>query len=175
MKSNSISRFFKLLLPLFILFVGSARALAATEVHVGTAGTLSTLLAATEKELKITGNINGTDIKYLRGLISAGSVTDLDISQANIVSGGQAYFESYKTEEFVIGHSMFKDCKNLKTIQLSQSIAEIQTTAFSGPGLRKIDIPNNVSVLGGDAFAYCGSLDTVIIGSHVASLGQGVF
>lgn len=175
MKSNSISRFFKLLLPLFILFIGSARALAATEVHVETAGTLSTLLAATEKELKITGNINGTDIKYLRGLISAGSVTDLDISQANIVSGGQAYFESYKTEEFVIGHSMFKDCKNLKTIQLSQSIAEIQTTAFSGSGLRKIDIPNNVSVLGGDAFAYCGSLDTVIIGSRVASLGQGVF
>ena len=175
MKKNLSLSFFRLLLPLFVLFFGTTRAMAATEVHVETAGTLSTLLTTTETTLKITGSINGTDVKYLRSLINAGSVTDLDISGVEFTSGGEAYFESYKTEEYVIGHSMFKECKNLKTILLPQTISEIKQNAFSGSGLRKIDIPNSVSSLGGDAFAYCGSLDTVIIGSRVSSLGQGVF
>ena len=165
----------KMLLPILLFFSGIGSAWAVTEVCVEKAGTLSSLLTTSDTTLKITGSLNGTDIKYLRQLINAGSVTDLDISGANIVGGGEAYFESYKTEEYVIGHSMFKECKNLKTIQLPQTIAEIQQNAFSGSGLRKIDIPNSVSSLGGDAFAYCGSLDTVIIGSRVASLGQGVF
>ena len=175
MKKNLSLSFFRLLLPLFVLFFGTARAMAATEVHVETAGTLSTLLTTTETTLRITGIINGTDVKYLRSLINAGSVTDLDISGVEFASGGEAYLESYKTEEYVIGHSMFKECKNLKTIQLPQTISEIKQNAFSGSGLRKIDIPNSVSSLGGDAFAYCGSLDTVIIGSRVTSLSQGVF
>ena len=175
MKKNLSLSFFRLLLPLFVLFFGTARAMAATEVHVETAGTLSTLLTTTETTLKITGVINGTDVKYLRSLINAGSVTDLDISGVEFASGGEAYLESYKTEEYVIGHSMFKECKNLKTIQLPQTISEIKQNAFSGSGLRKIDIPNSVSLLGGDAFAYCGSLDTVIIGSRVTSFSQGVF
>ena len=175
MKKNLSLSFFRLLLPLFVLFFGTARAMAATEVHVETAGTLSTLLTTTETTLKITGIINGTDVKYLRSLINAGSVTDLDISGVEFASGGEAYLESYKTEEYVIGHSMFKECKNLKTIQLPQTISEIKQNAFSGSGLRKIDIPNSVSSLGGDAFAYCGSLDTVIIGSRVTSFSQGVF
>ena len=175
MKRNHSSFFFRLLLPVFALFCCSAMAWAATEVHVDKAGTLSTLLTTSEKTLKITGSINGTDIKYLRELISAGTVTDLNLSEVAIVSGGNAYFESYKTEDDVLGHSMFKECKNLKTIVLPATIYSIQANAFSGSGLRKIDIPNSVSSLGGDAFAYCSSLDSVTMGRRVASLGQGVF
>ena len=175
MKKNHSKFFFRLLLPLFVLFCNSTMLWAATEVHVDKAGTLSTLLTTSEKNLKITGSINGTDIKYLRGLINAGTVTDLDISEANIVKGGSAYFESYTTEDDVLGHSMFKDCKYLKTIELPATIYSIQANAFSGSGLRKIDIPNSVSSLGGDAFAYCSSLDSVIMGRRVASLSQGVF
>ena len=75
MKKIHSSLFFGLLLPLFALFLGNTSAWAATEVHVGTAGTLSTLLTTSESTLKITGSINGTDIKYLRELINAGTVT----------------------------------------------------------------------------------------------------
>ena len=175
MKRNRFKFFFRLLLPVFALFCSSAMAWAATEVHVDKAGTLSTLLTTSEKTLKITGSINGTDIKYLRELISAGTVTDLNLSEVAIVSGGNAYFESYKTEDDVLGHSMFKECKNLKTIVLPATIYSIQANAFSGSGLRKIDIPNSVSSLGGDAFAYCSSLDSVTMGRRVSSLGQGVF
>ena len=175
MKKNHSKFFFRLLLPLFVLFCNSTMLWAATEVHVDKAGTLSTLLTTSEKALKITGSINGTDIKYLRGLINAGTVTDPDISEAKIVKGGSAYFESYTTEDDVLGHSMFKECKYLKTIELPVTIYSIQANAFSGSGLRKIDIPNSVSSVGGDAFAYCSSLDSVIMGERVTSLSQGVF
>ena len=175
MKKSYSSFFSKLMSLLVAIFCINMGALAATEVHVDKAGTLSTLLTTSESTLKITGSINGTDVKYLLELIKAGTVTDLDISEAAIVKGGSAYFESYTTDDDVIGHSMFKECKNLKTIELPATIYSIQSNAFSGSGLRKIDIPNSVSSLGGDAFAYCSSLDSVTMGRRVTSLGQGVF
>lgn len=165
----------KVVLPLLLLFCSVESAKAITEVHVDKAGTLSTLLSTSESTLKITGRLNGTDIKHLRSLINAGSVAHLDISGAAIVSGGEAYYESYKTTDNVIGESMFKGCARLKTIQLPSAITEIQTRAFVDGGLRKIDIPDGVSRIGTDAFAYISSLDTVIIGRGVASYGQGVF
>ena len=175
MKKSYSSFFSKLMSLLVAIFCINMGALAATEVHVDKAGTLSTLLTTSESTLKITGSINGTDVKYLLELIKAGTVTNLDISEAAIVKGGSAYFESYTTDDDVIGHSMFKECKNLKTIELPATIYSIQANAFSGSGLRKIDIPNSVSSLGGDAFAYCSSLDSVTMGRRVTSLGQGVF
>ena len=175
MKKSYSSFFSKLMSLLVAIFCINMGALAATEVHVDKAGTLSTLLTTSESTLKITGSINGTDVKYLLELIKAGTVTDLDISEAAIVKGGSAYFESYTTDDDVIGHSMFRECKNLKTIELPATIYSIQSNAFSGSGLRKIDIPNSVSSLGGDAFAYCSSLDSVTMGRRVTSLSQGVF
>ena len=153
---------------------------AATVVNVETAGKLSTLLTETESELKITGSINGTDVKYLRELILAGSVTSLDLSEVRIVKGGSAYYQddagtSYKTENDVIGQYMFRECTKLRAIELPQTISAILMNAFSKSGLRKVDIPNSVSHLGGDAFAYCSSLATVVIGSRVSKLDQGVF
>ena len=148
---------------------------AQTEVNVDKAGTLSSLLPSSEKELKVTGSINGTDVKYLRQLINEGNVTSLDLSEVKIVSGGVAYYESYKTENDVIGECMFRECAKLRDIVLPSSVNAIQTNAFSKSGIRKVDIPNSVSRVGGDAFAYCGSLATVVIGRRVSQLGQGVF
>ena len=146
-----------------------------TVVNLEKAGTLSQLLEGTEKELKLSGPINGTDVKYLRQLINEGSLTSLDMAEVTIVSGGAAYYESYKTEPDVIGQCMFTECPNLRTIVLPSSVNAILTNAFSKSGIRQVDIPNSVSRLGGDAFAYCSSLATVVIGSRVSRLEQGVF
>ena len=104
---------------------------AQTEVNVDKAGTLSSLLPSSEKELKVTGSINGTDVKYLRQLINEGNVTSLDLSEVKIVSGGVAYYESYKTENDVIGECMFRECAKLRDIVLPSSVNAIQTNAFS--------------------------------------------
>lgn len=148
---------------------------AQTIINVEKAGTLSTLLADTETEAKITGAINGTDIKYLRQLTTSKSLASLDLSEATIVAGGDAYYETKKTENNVIGESMFMECKKLKTIILPPTTSTIGVNAFARSGLREIDIPNSVTRLGNDAFAYCSYLAKVVIGKRVAKYDQGVF
>ena len=146
-----------------------------TEINVSEAGTLSTLLTSTESKLKITGVINGTDIKYIRSLVTAGTVTSLDWSEVSIVSGGEAYFGTFTTANNVIGEQMFTECANLQEMILPTNITAILSNAFSRTGLKAIDIPNSVTRLGMDAFAYCSSLAKVVIGSKVRQMEQGVF
>ena len=163
------------LLVATLAFLTCGSVFAVTEVHVETAGTLSTLLANPEKEVKVTGFINGTDIKYLRGLVVDGAVTSLDWADVRIVSGGEAYVDSYTTANDVIGDKMFYECSKLQSIVLPTTITSIGTNAFSRSAIRSIDIPGSVTRIGGDAFAYNTSLEKVVIGRKVNSLGQGVF
>ena len=145
------------------------------EVHVEKAGSLSTLLTGSETKLKLTGSINGTDIKYLRQQASEGRLSTLDLSGVNIVSGGSAYYENYRTEKDVIGEYMFKDCRKLTAIELPQSVTAIQRSAFANTSLRKVDIPGSVQRLGYGAFSDSPSLATIVIGSRVAHIEQGAF
>ena len=148
---------------------------AVTVINVETAGTLASLLTETDNELKVTGVINGSDIKYMRQLVTAGTVTSLDWSEVSIVSGGEAYVDGYTTTNDVIGERMFYECSKLQGMVLPNNVTAIQTNAFARTGLKSIDIPNSVKKLGGDAFAYCSSLEKVVIGKHVNQLYQGVF
>ena len=148
---------------------------ALTEINVETAGTLSTLLTSTDKELKVTGVINGTDIKYIRELVAAGTVTSLDWSEVRIVSGGEAYVGTSKTSNDVIGPNMFYECSKLQTMVLPTTVKAVEAAAFARTGLKTIDIPSSVTRLGNDAFSYCSSLETVVIGKGVKTLNQGVF
>ena len=158
-----------------LMFLGQTSLWAVTEINVETAGTLSSLLTSTDKELKVTGVINGTDIKYMRELVTAGTVTSLDWSGVSIVSGGEAYDGTHTTQNNVIGEKMFYEFSKLQAMVLPTTLKSIQTNAFARTGLKSIDIPNNVTTLGGDAFAYCSSLENVVIGQKVVTLNQGVF
>ena len=158
-----------------IAFLCSLNAWSVTEVNVSEAGTLSTLLTNCETKLKVTGVINGTDIKYIRSLVTAGTVTSIDWSEVRIVSGGEAYYGTFTTANDVIGEQMFTECANLQEMILPTTVTSIQSNAFSRTGLKAIDIPNSVTRLGMDAFAYCASLADVVIGAKVKQMDQGVF
>ena len=114
MKNNYFVTMLRSLLAILVC-IFSTNLLAVTEVHVEKAGTLSSLLTTTDAELKVTGVINGSDIKFIRQLVTDGTVTQLDWSGVKIVAGGEAYFESFKTEDNVIGEKMFSDCSNLQS------------------------------------------------------------
>ena len=148
---------------------------AQSEVNVEQAGTLSTLLTSAGSMLKLTGTINGTDIKYLRQLTTDGPVMSLDISGVRIVSGGEAYYESYRTENDVIGQYMFWKCGRLRNVVLPPTVTSIGRCAFAYTALRKAEVPGSVQRLGYGAFSDCPSLSTVLIGSHVAHIEQGAF
>lgn len=73
---------FRLFLVVALCF--SMSVWADTEVNVEVAGTLSSILSASDSKLKVTGVINGTDAKYLRQLVTSGGVTSLDLSGRRI-------------------------------------------------------------------------------------------
>ncbi|MBO4531048.1 MAG: leucine-rich repeat protein [Paludibacteraceae bacterium] len=171
-----IRHLYKLMMVLISFIISNFTLLKAESVvNVTEAGTLSSLLNTNEEKVKITGPLNGTDIKYLRHLINEEHLTSIDLTDAQIVSGGDYYLDSLATSNNVIGESMFYECKNLKEISLPNTIYEISQQAFSRSGLTEIEIPNGVSNLEFDAFAYCNSLSTVIIGKRVSNCSQGVF
>ena len=61
------------------------------------------------------------------------------------------------------------------SIILPTSALKIGERAFTSSGLRTIEIPDGISSIGYDAFAYCGSLSQVILGSGLKKLEQGAF
>lgn len=174
MHKNNTKEILRLLI-VAIIFIVPTSVMSKTEIVVETAGTLSSRLTSTDKELKVSGVINGTDIKYIRSLVTAGTVTSLDWSDVRIVAGGEAYNESFTTADDVIGEKMFYDCSKLQVMLLPNTATAIQSNAFARTGLKTIDIPNSVRSLGEDAFAYCNSLATVVIGKKVNQLSKGSF
>ena len=132
MEANHI---IKTLAILFIFAICGVSSLwAETIVSVPQPGTLSALLTTMDKNVKINGAINGSDIKYLRQQINNGFITSLNLSDASIVSGGDAYYEEFTTNDNIVGEYMFNQCEKLEYISLPNSITYISSKAFSKSG-----------------------------------------
>ena len=90
--------------------------------------------------LKITGEINGTDWKMIRemaesdykGYSTKGKLSTLDLSEARIVEGGDYYYfdNNCYTSNDVIGSCAFYGCSGLTSINLPSSITKIGMNAF---------------------------------------------
>ena len=91
-------------------------------IKLDEAGTLPDKISANEKNLitnlKIVGKINGTDLKFIREMAGRdfymektdGKLSILDLSEAKIVAGGDAYFQSsknYYTSNDKLGNYVF--------------------------------------------------------------------
>lgn len=131
-------------------------------VHVATAGTLPTLISEDEKDgitsLKITGDLNGTDFKFIREMVlssfeayGANGITYLDLLDANIVEGGEAYFDSYFTKANTLTDFMFAGF-NLQKIVMPNSLTTIGGGAFFASSIKRITIPKNVTKISDQAF-----------------------
>ncbi len=176
---------------LLLLFVLCSAMVSAQqkEVTLTEAGTLSEKIDAAQKytitSLKVSGPINGTDVRFLRemagtnvyGFSSGGVLADLDLTDANIVEGGDYYYygTNYRTENDVLGSCTFRYCK-LTSIKIPNSVTSIGEYAFHDcSSLTSIDIPNSVTYIGRSAFYGCSSLTSVTIGNSVASIGNWAF
>jgi hypothetical protein len=140
-------------------------------INVATAGTLSTLIDEYSLELitglKLTGELNGTDIKYIRKAAgvdnlsneSDGELTlgDLDLSGAKIVAGGDPYAYDGNlssplfTANNVVGKSMFQKCY-INSVILPSGTTEIGEKAFYTASVETVGIPAGVTKIGTSAF-----------------------
>ena len=88
--------------------------------------------------LKIVGEVNGTDWKLIRNIAGYGSIgklSVLDLSEAKIVEGGDSYYNNVYNDEFYtsndcVGGYAFAYCNSLTSIDLPSTITKIDYRAF---------------------------------------------
>ena len=155
-------------------------------LHVERAGTLHGMINASRlpyiTDLKLTGELNGTDISFIRTLVKK-NLRFLDLSEARIVEGGAIYYSNYRTSNDIIGSYMFYNpdyspispCA-ISKINLPNSVTGIEEGAFkSCTRLTDINIPNSVTSIGPETFTTCTSLTDINIPNSVTSIGERAF
>ena len=162
-------------------------------IKLDKAGTLPDRIASSKKykitNLKIVGEVNGTDLKFIRemagcdfnGKETDGKLSILDLSDAKIVEGGSAYY-SDRDDGFIytsndkLGDYVFNGCSGLTSLTLPSSVTKIGCYALSNCiGLTSLTLPSSVTEIGEGAFLNCRGLTNFTIPSGVTSIGQGAF
>ena len=157
-------------------------------IQLEKAGTLPDRIASSRKykitNLKIIGEINGTDLKMIRemaGRNSRGDSTDgklsvLDLSEAKIVEGGDCYYNDYYTSNDVIGKYAFRDCRGLTSLNLPAGITSIGYGAFADcSGLTSLNLHAGITEIGDDAFYHCSGLTSLNLPTGITKIGGYAF
>lgn len=112
------------------------------EVEVSVPGTLVDQIPAdktmTVGRLKVKGCINGTDLRLLRKMagrdadnaVSNGNLSVLDLSEARIVKGGEAYLDNLCTVDDQLPDCAFYGCDALTWVVLPSTLTHIGDGAF---------------------------------------------
>lgn len=147
------------------------------------AGSLPTIITDDNKNLitnlKINGEINGTDLKFIREMAgrsvsgdeTEGKLSILDLSDTKIVSGGKRYFHdmvngaSYFTKDDEIGDNAFYQCSGLKSLTFPNGLTEIGDGAFwECRNLTSLTLPSSLTSTGryiSSPFLHCNQLNDV--------------
>ena len=161
-------------------------------IKLDEAGTLPGRIASSKKykitNLKIIGEINGTDLRMIRemaghnfnGNSTDGKLSVLDLSEAKIVKGGDCYYNdncsNYYTYNNVIGSYAFKGCSGLTSLTLPAGITEIRNYAFRGcSGLTSLNLPAGITTIGEGAFYGCSGLTSLTIPTGVSIINEYAF
>ena len=148
-------------------------------IKLDKAGTLPDRIASSKKykitNLKIVGEVNGTDLKFIRemagcdfnGKETDGKLSILDLSDAKIIEGGSAYY-SDRDDGFIctsndkLGDYVFNGCSGLTSLTLPSSVTSIGHGAFfCCYGLISLTIPSSVTAIGSQAFNACSELTSI--------------
>ncbi len=192
-KETLVGRFART--SLLLLFVLCSAMVSAEQVQVTLtkAGTLSEKIDADQKytitSLKVSGPINGTDVRYLRemagqdayGYSTEGKLIVLDMEDAKIVAGGEWYVTDgmgtfYTTSNNVMGNSTFWNCRELTDVILPSTVTLLDDAVFCNCyNLKSVTIPSTVTEIANKVFMNCYTLEKITIPSSVTRMRTYVF
>ena len=161
------------------------------EITVTSPGTLSSTLTDEDceyaKSLKISGDINGTDLKELRRLCgrdeesqpTSGQIVSLDLSDARFLAGGDAYRTRddgnlYITEPDVMPPHAFQST-NLTSIVLPKSCKGLTDYALASTPLSEVTFSGSEKWIGYAAFAFVRSLQSIHLPASIDSISNYAF
>ena len=117
--------------------------------NVAQAGTLSTVIGEDKEnitKLKLTGNLNDTDVQYLEEMIREAALQELNLKDAQL---------------YTIESRRFVYCKNLTSLVLPDVLQRIEKEAFGGcTGLTTISLPAGLEYMYA-AFPDCTGLTSI--------------
>lgn len=154
--------------------VGESISYTTTEaILLNEAGELSELMGESiydHTSLSIAGPMNGDDLSCLRKMMgrnpdntaTPGKLTDIDMTDVRIVTGGGPYNASRYTQDHVIGQGLFAYCDQLTHVVLPADATTLEKDAFSHCiSLRKIEIAAGLnSVL---PSSDCPAMETITV------------
>lgn len=124
--------------------------------------------------LKATGTINGYDIFMIRTKMT--NLQNLDLTDADIVANGFAYYENNSTTDNVVGSYSFYNLNNLVTLKLPKNAITIDSHVVAYcSSLESVDFPKKLKFIYDGAFVGCGKLDNVILPDGLESIGGSSF
>lgn len=163
-------------------------------IKLDKAGTLPNKIESSKKykitNLKIIGEINGTDLRMIREMAGSnyhgdsteGKLSVLDLSEAKIVAGGDSYFdgyigqEKYYTSNDEIGDYAFSSCSGLTSLTLPSGITKIGAGVFQYcSGLTSLTLPSGINKIGSKAFNGCSGLTSLILPAGVTEIWSYAF
>ncbi len=127
------------------------------------------------RKIKISGQINGTDLLLLNRM---SNVEHIDLSDASIVAGGQAYYvddnKSWNTTDNTLEQYWLNN-----VFPYSLKLPKVTTIGdhalYYKKGLVNVEIPPTVTRIGEYAFSECKDLESVLIGQTQGSIGRYAF
>ena len=85
-------------------------------------------------------------------------------------------FQNREIKVVSIGNSAFRNCNEVTSISIPNSVPSIGDDAFSGcTGLTSITIPNSVTSIGSYAFSGCTGLTSITIPNSITSIKESTF
>lgn len=161
------------------------------DVELKNPGTLAEFITPGDEKrvrcIRLSGTINGDDIKTLKKIFERSSAVDengrsvdnyidLEIERVRIVGGGSSY--STRTEHDVIGSGMFRNFRCMRSISLPRMIKRIDREAFYGCyNLEEVRFMRGTDTrsIGNDAFHGCSRLSRINLPDAVETLGDKCF
>lgn len=149
-------------------------------IVVENAGTLSKLIPDAEKlqikRLKLSGTLNGDDVKLLREMAgkdgednaSGGQLIELDLTDIQLTDGGAAYYStSWSNYYTATSYDVDENEENYYCTDLSY--------AFCETNLEKVSWPSTMWEVGECAFNRCSTLKSFVLGSETNEIKPNAF